>query len=343
MDETWAVPLRDAAGFSNKQHLTPCLERKLCCTAAETGSFEKAALLAAEWGCSVSDSTIHRCVSRLGKQAEEQPLCDPCADQAGPEDTLVIMMDGWMARHRGRGWGFERPAEGWDAVNWHEIKTAVIYCLQNRMDLSPKRASLLKKHVVATPAKTDPLTFGQRVHHEAKRMGMTRAKAVYVVMDGALWLWNIFEDRFRALASGTLDFYHASEHLHALGERLHANKDDARKWSSTLLRDLKENQTPAFWHTLEDMVAQSHSYQTDTAESIRQTAAYFQKHSEHMAYAKAEAEGLPIGSGSIESQCSQFQNRFKRRGQFWSISGFAALLEISVRYQNNELRSLWAA
>lgn len=300
-------------------------------------------MLAAEWSCPISDGTIHRCVSRLGQQAEEQPLCTPCVDQAGREDTLVIMMDGWMARHRGRGWGFQRPAEGWDPVNWHEIKTAVIYCLKDRAEVSHNRASLLKKHVVATPAKTDPLTFGQRVHHEAKRMGMAKAKAVYVVMDGAVWLWNIFEDRFRALATGTLDFYHASEHLHALGDRLYENKDEARAWSSALLKDLRENQEPIFLKTMEDLVAESDEYPAETAESIRQTAAYFENHSEHMAYAKAEAQGKPIGSGSIESQCSQFQNRFKRRGQFWSVSGFAALLEISVRHQNNELRSLWAA
>jgi len=343
VDELWAVPLRNAAGFSNKQHLTPSLERKLCCTAAETGSFEKAARLAAEWSCPIGSSTIHRCISRLGHQAEQAPLEPPCEDQAGLEDTLVIMMDGWMARHRGRGWGFQRPAEGWDPVNWHEIKSAVIYCLKDRAELSPRRGALLRKHVVATPAKTDPLTFGQRVHHEAKRMGMARAKAVYVVMDGAIWLWNIFDDRFQALATGTLDFYHASEHLHALADQLHPDKKDAKGWAASLLKDLRENPKPSLLPTLETLVSQADHYPTDTAESIRQTAAYFEKHSNHMAYAEAEAQGKPIGSGSIESQCSEFQNRFKRRGQFWSISGFAALLEISVRYQNNELRSLWAA
>jgi len=35
----------------------------------------------------------------------------------------------------------------------------------------------------------------------------------------------------------------------------------------------------------------------------------------------------------MESQCAQFQNRFKRRGQFWTKQGFAAFLELAVRYQ----------
>jgi hypothetical protein len=339
----WVVPLRDIWNLSNNRHLSPSLERKICCTAVETGSFEKAARLAEEWGCSIDDTTIQRCVSRLGEQTETQPLSRPCADRAGPEDTLMIMMDGWMARHRGRGWGFKKPCEGWDAVNWHEIKTAVIYCLNARVELSPKRAALLHKHVVATPANTEPLSFGKRVHHEALRMGMAQAKKVFVVMDGAVWLWNIFEDRFRSVATGTLDFYHASEHLHALGELLFESKEVGKEWSMNLLMNLKVSSPSVLMKTLADLVVDSENRSAKAIDSLQKTTAYFKKHTEHMDYGAAKADGRPIGSGSMESQCSQFQNRFKRRGQFWSQSGFASLLEISVRHQNNELRSLWAA
>lgn len=343
VDEQWVVPLRDAWGLGNNRHLSPSLERKLCCTAVETGSFEKAASLAAEWGCLISAGAIHNCISRLGEKTETQALGTPCKDRAGPQDTLIIMMDGWMARHRGKGWGFIKPAEGWDKVNWYEIKSAVIYCLKDRAELSPKRAALLHKHVVATPAKTDPLSFGKRVHHEAVRMGMAQAKYVVVVMDGAVWLWNIFEDRFRSLATGTLDFYHASGHLHALSEALFADKEEARKWTASLLKNLKHNSSSTLMTTLSELMADSSNRPPQAAETLRQTTDYFAKHTDHMDYTAAKAAGRPIGSGSMESQCSQFQDRFKRRGQFWSKSGFAALLEVSVRHQNNELRSLWAA
>ena len=47
--------------------------------------------------------------------------------------------------------------------------------------------------------------------------------------------------------------------------------------------------------------------------------------------------GIPIGSGAMESQCSQNQNRFKRRGQFWSDGGFASFVKAYVRYANGEL------
>jgi len=62
-----------------------------------------------------------------------------------------------------------------------------------------------------------------------------------------------------------------------------------------------------------------------------------------MDYAANSAMGVPIGSGSVESLCSQFQNRLKRTGQFWSKDGFSALIRLVVRQWNRELDSLWMA
>ena len=72
-------------------------------------------------------------------------------------------------------------------------------------------------------------------------------------------------------------------------------------------------------------------------ETVRREASYFRDHEGHMDYRTARGEGVPIGSGAMESQCSQNQNRFKRRGQFWSKSGFASFLAAYVWYTNDEL------
>lgn len=42
----------------------------------------------------------------------------------------------------------------------------------------------------------------------------------------------------------------------------------------------------------------------------------------------------------MESQCSQFQDRFKRRGQFWTSAGSGPFLEAYAWYANGELRYL---
>ena len=295
-------------------------------------------------GGRASDDAIRSCVVTLGEKARQAPLSGACTDKAGREDVLIVMMDGWMARHRGKDWGKKRRAEGQERIHWHEIKSAVIYRLHDQAQVSPKRRALLSKHVVAVPAETDPVTFGQHVQHEAGRMGLGQARLVYVVMDGGIWLWNIFEDRFKQCAVGTLDFYHASEHLHALAAVLfREDKQQAQDWCAQILHSLKHQSAKKLFRTLAELLADPPREDPSTICVIESTNDYFQNHRDHMDYSGAAKSGLPIGSGSIESQCSQFQNRLKRRGQFWTKEGFAALLEISVRHQNGELRSLWAA
>lgn len=340
----WCVPVRDAWRLRDSQRMLPSLQRKLCCTAAETGSFEKAARLAGEWGCAVSDDAIRACVVALGEKAGKKPLSMPCANRATATDTLVIMMDGWMARHRGEDWGAKSSATELDRVRWNEIKSAVIFRLSDLAQVTPKRRALLAKHVVAVPAETDPVTFGQRVEHEARRMGLASAKRVYVVMDGGVWLWNIFEDRFRRCAIGTLDFYHASQHLHALAAELYREDTGAaHAWCGKILHGLKHHSPDRLFKILADLQSNPPRNDEKTLSEITNACDYFGDHRDHMNYAQNTKAGAPIGSGSMESQCSQFQNRLKRRGQFWSQPGFAALLEIVVRHQNEELQTLWAA
>jgi hypothetical protein len=43
----------------------------------------------------------------------------------------------------------------------------------------------------------------------------------------------------------------------------------------------------------------------------------------------------------VESQCSQFQDRFKRTGQFWTRPGLRNLLALGVMIQNNTFAYLW--
>ncbi|HPC19525.1 MAG: hypothetical protein KBC66_11540 [Kiritimatiellae bacterium] len=146
-----------------------------------------------------------------------------------------------------------------------------------------------------------------------------QARLACVVMDGGVWLWNIFADRFQIRAIGHLDFYHASQLLHALAAELFpGNPSVAHRWCA-------------------DRLAHPPRPGESTRHAIRSAPNYFENHRDHLDYARAAKLGLPIGSGSMESQCSQFQNRFKRRGQFWMKRGFAGLLELSVRHQNGEL------
>lgn len=336
-------PARENWRMMPHQQLSPELEQRICYTATETGSFEKAAKMAGVWGSAISDDAIHACVHRKGSHAQEHPLTEPLPSPGNPF-SLVIMMDGWMARHRDTQWGLKPPDKKADRVQWNEIKSAIIFRLEDLAQTSSGRRFLIHKQVVATPADTEPLDFAKQVHREAMRMGLAKAHKVYVIQDGAVYLWNIFKDRFAQVAQGVLDFYHASDHLWALANEMFGEaSDEAKRWAHKLLHQLRHGKETRVIETLESLMTSPPPELAHATKIINSTTEYFLDHQDHIHYADLANQDIPIGSGAMESQCGQFQNRFKRRGQFWSQSGFACLIAVAIRCQNRELQSLWAA
>ena len=345
-DGRWTCPALAHLGLRPNQRYSPDIERRMAVLAAETLSYEKAAGVGDEaaW-LTFSDGAVHAAVTRLGEASQAAPPEGPCAGAAGPEDTLIVMADGWNARHRGENWGRHKANRKLpERVHWHEIRSAVLFRLSSLLAVSGKRKAIMEKHVVAVPAETSPYDFGVLLHREAIRMGLLRAKHVFFVMDGGVWLWNIYKDRFEKCSKAMLDFYHLSQHLHALGAALHGtDSTKAQAWCARILHELKHKSPERLFKTLDELLKEPPSDEPAALEAIREQNAYFRNHAGHMDYAANAALGVPIGSGSVESLCSQFQNRLKRTGQFWTKEGFAALLRVIVRKWNGELDSLWQA
>ena len=336
-------PVREVWHLAAYHQMSPELEQRMCYTATETGSFEKAARMAAAWDCAISDDAIHACVGRKGQEALDVPLTASLPVPPNPF-TLIIMMDGWLARHRAAQWGEKPPEKKAERIEWHEIKSAVIFRLEDRGQADGGRRFLIHKQVVAMPVNTEPSEFSSAVYREAIRMGMAKARKIYVVQDGAVYLWSIFEDRFAKVAQGVLDFYHASDHLWALAHELFGqDSPEASRWAHTLLHKLRHGKDQRVVKALEDLMIQPPPEHVHATEIIEKTAQYFLSHKDHIHYDDLAQQEIPIGSGAMESQCSQFQNRLKRRGQFWTPNGSGRLLALVQRAQNGELLSLWAA
>ena len=342
----WRCPALAYLGIRPHQRYSPDLERRMAVLAAEIGSYEKASCVAdaVAW-FTVSDGAIHSTLMRLDAKAGTVPPKGACAGAAGPQDTLIVMADGWNARHRGKNWGRnQRNRKLPERVHWHEIRSGVIFKLSALLAVSGKRKAIMDKHIVAVPAETSPHDFGVLIHREAVRMGLGRAKTVFFVMDGGVWLWNLYQDRFEKCSKALLDFYHLSQHLHTLGAALYGvDSSKAAAWCATILHDLKHKSPKRLFKTLDELLEDPPSHDPAVLETIREQNAYFRNHADHMEYAVNAALGVPIGSGTVESLCSQFQNRLKRTGQFWTKKGFASLLRILVRHWNGELDSLWMA
>jgi len=337
----WICPAREQWELKPYGRKSPELQARLTYTVTAVGSYAEAEKMAGIWGTKVSDGCIFDQVQSLGAKAAELKLPPPVVVKTEPPFSLVIMMDGWMARERGVDWGAGPRRKDPQRVEWREIKSAVIYRLEQRAENAAGRGLLLEKYAVATPPETSPVDFGAAVQTEALRRGLGRAQVVYLVMDGAVWLWDLAEDRFKT-AVKTLDFHHAREHLNAVAEALHgAGTDTAHAWLKEILHGLRHGKETRVVRRLEDLLNAQTERTTENQETIEREVSYFRDHRAHLRYQAMEQAGAPMGSGAVESLGKQFQRRLRSCGQFWSRPGLTHLLRLTVLVKNNDDRHLW--
>ena len=338
----WVCPAREQWGLAAYQTVSPELQELACFTATKTRSYEDAAVTLKRCGHEVSDDLIHRHVQQSGQACAALVLPLPPVPSNEPEFSLVIMMDAWLVRERGPHWGKKgAPPPDQQRVDWREVKSAVIYRMEQRAETASGRGMLVEKSIVACPPLTAPVDFGASVEAEARRRGLGRARKIYIVIDGAVWLWDLAKDRFKD-AILTLDFHHAAQHLWALAHELHGHgTETARAWVEPLLHQLRHGEELRVVQSLEQLLTPSEPRSAPSQKAVTREVEYIVNHKDHIHYQAREKEGAPMGSGAVESLCRQLQNRFKSCGQFWSRQGLTHLLAINVLFKNQSARFLW--
>lgn len=337
---SWCCPVREAWQLTPHQKITPGFAEKLCFTATATGSYEEAAQVASKWAQTVDDSTLHALVQRIGARAEEQAQSryeqppEERLPQRGPSELGVLMADGCQLRYRGPGWGKKKTKQ--DRVEWHELKLGVFYRHEEAARTEAGRGLLIDKIVVNWQDQS--LELGRRLHWEALREGLGRARKLLYLGDGAEWVWNLKQDRWKS-ALELLDFYHGSEHLWDLGRALRGEKEPAlSQWVKPLRHQLRHGQEERALHQIARLKKRS----GELGKVIRREQNYFKTHAGRMNYQTIAKRGWPIGSGAVESACRQKQCRFKRCGQFWTRLGLRNLCALDEARRNHHWGELWS-
>lgn len=364
--QRWTFAVRDLWGLATGQEISPELEQQLSYTATECGSYKKAQAMAGSWGVQIGSTTIHKHVQRLGGQAQRQQeyrteralnsatrgevvrQAQVNAPNALQEYNLVISIDAWKGRERGPAWGLKPADAPGERFRWRDLKLAVIYRLDQLVEKAPAsadpatrpRREILQKFWVAAPSGTAPEEFGRHVHAQALRRGMAQAKYIFIVCDGAVWIWNIIEDRFQD-AIKELDFYHASEHLWTVARDLYPQPEQAKAWVEPLLHQLRHGQEAKVIEALEGLPQAARELGGVLSELVQREIRYFQNHRDHLHYQDNAAQGFPVGSGAVESGCAQFQDRFKRTGQFWNSASMGRLQALKVARHNGDWDELY--
>lgn len=300
-------------------------------------------------GIDLDASTLHREARRQGERAladrdrQEQMTQTPAgvaqlssqAVRTSSAFTLVIEIDAWNIRERDH-WGQTKTLReaGQDTGRWHWVYTATIFRLDQRGTTASGRPVIAQRGYVATRRGLD--SFQRQLYAEALQRGLTMAQVVLILGDGAVWIWKIATDRFQD-AHQRIDLHHVQQHLWTLAHQLHGEGTvAAAEWVRPFLHWLEQRKNGALdvIEGLEQLRATIRKITQDQRQAIDREINYFQAHKIRMDYKSGKALGQPVGSGAIESTCSQYQRRFKLTGQFWSLSGDEAFLALSTLHRN---------
>lgn len=245
---------------------------------------------------------------------------------------MIIQLDAWNIRERDD-WGRSGAmrAQGKEPERWHWVYTGTCFRLDHRGQTAGGRPVITERGFVATRAGLAALR--EQLHAEALRRGLGQAAGALVIGDGAVWIWRLADDRWPQ-ARQRLDFYHAVQHLAAVGRALFGeDKEKLKSWLKPLVKQLKHQSALKVIQQLEEALA-ALPRGGAAAQAVAQEVEYFHEHRERMDYRAGVRAGEPIGSGPVEATCRQAQCRFKRTGQFWSVKGDEALMCLETFWRN---------
>jgi hypothetical protein len=294
-----------------------------------------AALLARLTGVRVSAETVRQHAERAGAAHDAQqqaaiPRVQATREAAEPvvaaPGLLVVQADGVMVPYRD---------------GYREAKVGLVAGWEDERLVAPSYVA----------AREPAAAFGPRLLTEAARRGALEVvgwdggragpglavlRRVLVLGDGAPWIWHLAADHFGERIE-IVDFYHASEHVWALAHALYGvGTEPAAAWAAARCTELEQQGAEALLRSLRRVRPST----ADGKEALRRERGYFRTNRTRMAYPRFRAQGLPIGSGAVESSARHLvQLRLKRPGARWSDTGAQAIMTLRAHLLSRPTRA----
>jgi hypothetical protein len=275
-------------------------------------------------------------------QEEEQ-----VSQKAGKDiERLYIELDGIFARMRRGSVPMEEEERQRKGDVYREMKVGAVFLAERGRERSelapevwvdtPKTGSL--RYVARRTAKGG---FGQLLYALAQQSGLSRAKQIVVLGDGALWIWKLVAEHFPD-AVQIVDLYHAQEHVWEVAHAVFgASSQQACIWA-------KQACTLLVHGKIEELVAAIGKLPTlaqapDESRSVPEKAVdYFTTNAERMRYPAFRAQGMHVGSGIAEAACKTVvDTRAKRAGMRWTPDGLDAVLPLRTAKLNHTYDEFW--
>lgn len=287
--------------------------------------------LVEHYGIVLGESTIRKITLEHARAIQRrsggcpQGLPEPVA--AGPQ-TFIAQIDGTMVPTV-RSDACAQDRRKAKTVQWEEAKVCLAH-VHGSTELA-YGATLLG----------DVNTAGRQLRACAKRAGFGKGHRVHGVGDGAPWIATQFKQRFGSQASYLLDFYHVCEYLSAAAKAIEHQPAAQQAWLSAQKQRLRNQQADAVLAALYDHLEPADT--DDEHAAVRKCYRYLSQRLLQLDYQGAISQGLPIGSGEIESAHRYIvQKRLKLPGAWWQAANADCMLALRVSRANGEWADYWA-
>jgi hypothetical protein len=208
-----------------------------------------------------------------------------------------------------------------------------------------KEAKVSLAHAHGSATRVYDATLGGGVEAAGRQLlgcaiaaGLGATSRVHALGDGATWIADQVATRFGAQGRYTVDFFHVCDYLADAAKG--CAPDAPKSWLEIQKKRLKNNEIMAVLTALSEALEPAPVPDADAP--VRTCHRYLSNRLDQLDYQGALAQGLPIGSGEIESAHRYIvQQRLKRPGAWWAPDNAAAMLALRVARANGKWSAYW--
>lgn len=314
-------------GLPEKGDVSYGLERRILDFGINDTYAQAAERWGVHYGFAISENLIRRVVHRVGQKVDK---CDErylqhmlMPPEAKASKLLLVQTDGSMLPTRN---------------GWKEAKMAVVMRTENHHQGNKNsRGMVSAARYVGVLGEQEE--FSKSLERTLTVERAAKAHRIVWLADGALGNWRLASD----LAPGCtqiLDWYHAVEHAMDCGKILIGANDDylLQLWKERCEQYLIQGDIKKIITELMDCLENA---DTDSVSAINDLVRYYRNNEKRMNYSRYLADGLPIGSGTVESAHRHvLQVRMKRAGQRWSYRRGRQMTRLRAAYRTAGIQRL---
>lgn len=223
--------------------------------------------------------------------------------------------------------------------SWREVRTLAIGTVVPGRQVGTVRCDDLSYF----SRLADAATFTTLAAGEVHRRGVETAGRVAGVVDGSDWCQS-FLAAHRPDAVRILDFPHAGQRLSDVAEAVWGTSDAGRGWAAAQRTELRDGTAETVLGAIQALPVTA---ARDAVEASRVQGAvlgYLAPRVEQMQYATFRTQGLPIGSGTVESANKLVvEARLKGAGRRWAEQHVNPMVALRGALCSARWHEAWAA